>query len=181
MKIKNFRNVLRSANTSVLFFGLIFLSVRGVYAQNGASVSANASATILEGISIVNSSQKDLAFGTIVAGPSSGSVKVAPNGTRTVELNGGQQLASSTAQAAQVILRASPNSAYTITLPSTAVTIVNGAGNVMTVSNFTADPNGSATLNTSGEAMINVGATLNINGNQKPGYYTGTFSVSFAY
>ncbi len=65
----------------------------------------------------------------------------------------------------------------TITLP-TSISLTSGA-NSMTLNNFVSDPPN--TVLGTGKTTVLVGATLNVNANQAPGNYSGTYSITVNY
>ena len=159
----------------------------GVMAQTTATTNdATANATVISPITIANG--LTLEFGKVVAG--AGTVTIAAaDGARTDSVPaltpGGQK---GTVRAATFNVTGDGVSTYAITLPSTDVTLSDGAGvpNTMTVNTFKVAGTGvDSLLNTgvlaAGVATLNVGATLNVAALQAPGAYTGTYSVTVAY
>ena len=158
----------------------------GAMAQSTATTNdATANANVIAPITIANG--LTLEFGNVVAG--AGTVTIAANGTRTDSTTaltpGGQQ---GTIRAATFNMAGEGTSTYAITLPSTDVTLSDGAGtpHTMTVNAFKVAGTGvDSLLNTgvlaAGVATLNVGATLNVAALQAPGAYTGTYSVTVAY
>ena len=69
-----------------------------------------------------------------------------------------------------------PSAAVSVTLPSSAYNVTYGA-NSMNVSNFTSNAGNQIMLNGSGNATINVGATLTVNAGQSIGTYTNTSAL----
>lgn len=121
-----------------------------------------------------------LAFGAFVAG-AGGSVVIAPSGARSA--SGGVVLVSSNAgAAAQFTVSGDPNFTYAITLPANGtVTLGDGAGHSMSVSNFTSSPSLTGQLSGGGSQQLSVGATLNVGNNQPTGAYSGSFIVTVNY
>ena len=75
-----------------------------------------------------------------------------------------------------------PNRQTDITLPASA-TISNGT-QTMTMNAFTSNANGGGKIKlsaTTGQAVLIVGATLNVAANQPVGNYTGTYTVTVAF
>ncbi|MCM3875970.1 MAG: DUF4402 domain-containing protein [Thermoanaerobaculia bacterium] len=119
----------------------------------------------------------DLAFGDLTAGASAGTVRIAPNGNRT-RTGGVTLLASTFDNASFTVATPSGNRGYTIILPGSA-TLTSGGGFTMTVDTFRSNPSGSGTTNAATRTQtLNVGATLQVGANQKPGTYMGTFTVT---
>lgn len=74
-----------------------------------------------------------------------------------------------------------PNVPVSISLPS-SVSLTGNKGGTMTVNNFTGYPSSTQlTLDTAGDANLNVGADLNIGASQLSGIYSGTYSVTVNY
>ncbi|PUZ22822.1 hypothetical protein DCC81_20585 [Chitinophaga parva] len=159
---------------------LVFAAITtSVSAQETAS--ATATATIVTPISIVK--DVDMNFGNVaVQSTAGGTVVLTPAGVRTA--TGGVTLpstATGTITAASFTVTGTGNYTYSITLPSTALTITSGA-NTMTVTNFTSDPLGVGTL-AAGTQTLNVGATLNVSAAQAAGTYVSAtpFDVTVNY
>jgi len=140
-----------------------------------ATSTANASAVILTPISITNNTA--LAFGDVYPDTAAGgTVLLDPTGARTA--GGAAALGATPGAAAQFTVSGQASALYTITLPAAAVTLTSGANN-MTIDSFLSD--GTGTLDGTGNEIINVGATLNVNANQPAGTYSGTFDVTVNY
>ena len=157
------------------------------WAQSTATTNdATANATVIAPIAITNGAT--LEFGNVVAG--AGTVTIAAaDGARTDSTTaltpGGQK---GTVRAATFNVAGEGTSTYAITLPSTDVTLSDGAGtpHTMTVNAFKVAGTGvDSLLNTgvlaAGVATLNVGAKLNVAALQAPGSYTGTYAVTVAY
>ena len=160
----------------------------GAMAQSTATTStATANATVISPITIANGNT--LEFGNVVSG--AGTVVIAASGGRTDSssaLTPGTQ--KGTFRNATFNVTGQDAFTYSITLPSTAVTLSDKATtpNTMTVNAFTvaAGTSGSVsgstgTLTAGGAGVLDVGATLNVNAGQVPGAYTGMYSVTVAY
>jgi hypothetical protein len=117
-----------------------------------------------------------LAFGSLVAVPSVGTVTISSAGSRSVNAvipfgGGGFSPASFTV----TIPAGDPR--FSIVLPSSA-TLADGMGNTMAVDRFESTPaSGKVDRSGTDSATISVGATLHVGGNQPPGSYSGTFLV----
>ena len=142
-----------------------------------ASASTTATATVISPLML--SAVSPLNFGTVVTGGATGSVTVAPSGTRTS--SGGVTLGSSAGVTpAQFSITGQAGSSYSVSLPS-SITLADTASNTMTVDSFTHDLEGSPLLGPLGTGLMNVGATLRVGATQASGVYTGTFSVTVNY
>lgn len=154
------------------------LATQHVKAQNQDDVTATAKATIVQAISIAESSQ--LNFGKIIAASTAGKVAIQTTGIRTIA-SGNIVLFNqgSAHQAGVFTVSGTPNATYYLVFP-TQISLTGPTGSTpMTVEGFVHSANG--TLNSSGEETFNVGATLNVGANQTPGEYTGTYQVTAAY
>ncbi len=147
--------------------------------QGGATATATASATADIVIPLEISKDVDLVFGKIAAGPSAGSVIIATDGSRTG--NGGVTLiaAGNVNSAAQFSLIGYPEATFSIELPA-LITITNG-GYQMNVTDFVSSLGNTSALDVNGVSTLSVGATLNVDADQQPGLYTGSFDITVAY
>lgn len=157
--------------TSALILGI---AAESANAQNPATALANAAATIVQPIAIVNNVH--LNFGNIAAGATAGTVVLSPAGVRTpthVILPN----VTGTVSAAQFTVTGLAGANYSISLPVSVA--LSSGGNSITVNNFTEDA--VTQVLTGGTDTFNVGATLAVGANQAVGLYTGTFNVTVDY
>ncbi|MFN2378829.1 MAG: DUF4402 domain-containing protein [Bacteroidales bacterium] len=162
----------------ILFLSAILLALT-VSSFGQVTETAAASATIVSPISLAHAA--DMYFGNVAVDGTAGTVILAPDGTRTPV--GGVTLPATTGTvtAASFTVGGTNSYTYVITLPG-SITISDGATATMTVDNFTSDPSGTGTLSGTGTQILNVGATLNVDGNQTPGNYTNAaFDVTVNY
>ncbi|HOM62211.1 MAG TPA: DUF4402 domain-containing protein [Dysgonamonadaceae bacterium] len=154
--------------------------IQSVKAQIGsASASASANATIITPIAIAQVA--DLNFGNIVAGIGAGNVTVGTDGIRTSIGDVILPTATpGTVNAAEFTVTGLANATYAITLP-TSIDISTTGGEIMTVTDFTSNPDEAGKLAADGKQTLLVGATLNVGANQPAGAYTGEFSVIVNY
>jgi hypothetical protein len=119
----------------------------------------------------------DLAFGDLTSGATAGTVRITPAGARS--RTGGVTLLASTFGAASFTVSTPSGSRnYTIILPA-STTLTSGGGFTMTVNTFLSNPSGSGTTSAATHTQtLNVGATLQVGANQRPGTYTGMFTVT---
>ena len=153
-----------------------------------AQATANITAQVVQPIAITTVT--DLNFGILSVGTVGGTVVVqpTPGGGCTVSQTGDVDVGSTTgatATCAQFDITGANNAFYSVTLP-TSVTITDGGANSMTVNNFqacsiTTSLCTSYQLDNTGYDQLTVGATLNVNGGQAQGTYTGTFQVTVEY
>ena len=141
-----------------------------------ATATASASATIITPITIVKN--VDMNFGNVAVSASlSGTVVLAPAGTRITGGAGGVTLPSNTGTVAGADFTVSGQASYTyaITLPTTA-TLTDGTNN-MTLAAFTSFPSATGVLSTGGNQDLKVGATLNVAAAQAANVYTNATAV----
>ncbi|MGD1045687.1 MAG: DUF4402 domain-containing protein [Bacteroidota bacterium] len=159
---------------------LLLLVGLSTYAFAQVSATATTSATIVAPIAI--SKTLNMNFGNVAVIASSGTVVLAPAGTRTS--TGGVTLPATagTVTAATFTVTGSSGYTYAITLPASATTIDDGASHTMTVDTWTSNPNSTGTL-TAGTSTLTVGATLNVGASQVAGSYTSAtpFTVTVNY
>ncbi len=161
-----------------LFIALFLSFCQPLSAQSSAGASSTAN--IITPISI--SKSVDMNFGNIaVKSSAGGTVVLNPSGTRTQTGGVTLPVTSGTTSAASFTVTGEGVYTYSITLPSSSLTIANGV-NSMTVSAFTSSPSSTGTL-TAGSQTVKVGATLNVNAAQATGIYTSTspFNVTVNY
>lgn len=157
---------------------VMMLATQQMNAQNQASVTANATATIVNSISIEKID--DLKFGKIIAASTAGQVQIQTNGSRTVAVGNVVLFdQGSDHQAAAFKTIGSPNATYYLSFPEEVSLTGPAESDPMTIEGFVHSATG--TLSGSGEETFNVGATLNVGANQAAGEYAGTFSVTAAY
>jgi hypothetical protein len=164
------------------FFIIAFAAHQMRAQSSSASATAKATATIVAPIKIAKTT--DLSFGNIVAGSSSGTVKIETDNARSysgdVTL---PALSPGTITAAQFMVSGLPNASYSIAVPASIIITREGGTESMLVDNITTTPATSGTLSENGEQIINVGATLHVDANQEEGVYTNEsgMTVTVAY
>ena len=153
----------------VLVLAIVIL---GFAASSFAQVTATASttATIITPIAIAKT--VDMNFGNIAVSPTiAGTVILPTTGART--LTGGVTLpvVTGTVTAASFNVTGDGTSTYSITLPSSSITLTGVPSGTMAVQSFVSNPSGTGTL-TAGAQTIKVGATLTVGAAQPAGVYT---------
>ena len=146
-----------------------------------AALAATATATVtVDVISTIRLNNiTSMVFGDISSSALTGTVVLDPTGTRLS--TGGVTINSAVpGSAATFDVSGDPNTTYTITLPS-SITLTNPLGNSMLVDNFNSAPSISGSLDGSGEQVLQVGGTLNVQSNQIFGSYSGLMSVTVEY
>jgi hypothetical protein len=143
------------------------------------TATATATATIVTPITITFNN--DMNFGNLFSAASIGTVELTPASARNV--GGGVTLAPGGAPAAaQFTVGGTGLVSYSITLPSTDLTLTNAALNTMTVNGWTSTPTTTGTIGAGGTQVLRVGATLNVGASQPAGVYTGpNFTIEVNY
>lgn len=168
-------NVAKRAMAVIAGIAAASLFAATAHAQASATASATASVEIATPISLQNTAGLD--FGVVAAAPGAGTVVVSTAGGVTE--SGGVNVLGGSPAAAAFTVGGQGSYAYSITVPSAAVTLSDGT-NSMTVDNFVDSKGGSSSL-VNGADTFTVGATLNVGANQAAGSYTGSFDVTVAY
>lgn len=165
-----------------MMVGAFLMLTTNVMAQDGATGSATATATIVAPIAIASTIQMN--FGSFAVDAAAGTVVLATDGVRTV--TGGVTLPATagTVTAASFAVTGEGTYTYAITIPSTAYTLTETVGTTetMDVTTFVSDPSVTGAL-TAGAQTILVGATLDVVGAQLAGVYTNAtgFDVTVNY
>ena len=151
-----------------------------------ASSESEAEAIVLRPLSFFK--VNDLDFGDIIASNSAGTVRIAPDGSRSA--SGGVTLAGAGGEPARFAGLGSYNRQVNISLSSNSIWIT-GPGQRMRVRDFEIGSTPTAPLSTNptrfriatplGNYNFPVGATLYVNANQAPGEYSGTFTITLNY
>jgi hypothetical protein len=174
------KNLVLSALAVISFIGF----TGNLFAQ-GASKTQAATAQITTALTFASGS--DLKFGSIAVGASTGTVTLTPaSSTTRTKVGSTTQLVSqgTSPAAAAYTVNGEPGYTFTVTLPSSPVTITNttgSGGETMTVTDFTTDLTSDDGTLTGGTATFYVGGTLNVGAAQVSGAYTGNFDVTVAY
>ena len=160
--------------------------VVGAPAHAQTAASGDAEAIVLRPLSFFK--VNDLDFGSIIASNAAGTVRIAPDGSRSA--SGGATLAGGGGEPARFAGLGSYNRQVNISLSSNSIWIT-GPGQRMRVRDFEIGSTPTAILSTSptrfriatplGNYNFPVGATLEINANQAPGDYSGTFTITLNY
>src|SRR5262249_10199359 len=140
-----------------------------------AAATAAASASIVAPVSITKN--VDMAFGNIAVSGSAGTVVLSTSSNRTSTRGGTLPKTNGTVTSADFTVSGTPGYSFAITLPSSAATLNDGAGNSMTVDGFTSTPSSTGTISGSGSQDLSVGATLHVASSQPAGTYTSSTAV----
>ncbi|GJL77922.1 MAG: hypothetical protein NPINA01_09110 [Nitrospinaceae bacterium] len=173
-------------------FTVVVLLLTGLIAQRvptaqAASETATASAEMVTPLVIVF--QTPLDFGDFTVGPTGGTVIVSPAQFGPKSTTGDVSwITAISAGRGSFGLQGEPNRAYQNTGSQTTVTLSELGGSTMTAnliyfSDTAGGPVSGAggQLNGSGMDVLGFAGTLNVNANQTPGAYTGTFNVTVDY
>lgn len=149
------------------------------FSQASASAQVNTIVNVIEPIKI--GKRVDLNFGNVVSGYQPGSLTLSPDGTRIVQ---GVQISpglQGDVTPAEAVVTHGDNS-YSITLPE-SFTLYNqeNPNQTILINQFTVAPRQTSDIN--GTDILKIGATLNLEANQVPGFYTnsGGFNVTVTY
>lgn len=173
--------------SKILAIAIVMLAFSAATFAQTNTAQATASATIVTPITIVKTA--DMNFGNVMPTATAGTVILAPAGTATYANTSysATPTATATITAATYTVTGTPAATYSVTLPSSAVTLNGSPTGTMTVSNFTSTPDatvaGSGLLDaTLGTQTLRVGATLNVGANQAAGsYVSAAFDVTVNY
>lgn len=152
-----------------------------------ATEQAEARAVLVQRFSFIR--VQDLSFGGIIPGPTGGVVRVTPAGVRTS--TGGVTLTGSAHQPARFAGMGLYNQQVRIRMGSNTIQLT-GPGAPMTVSMWeigstpttqflTTSPRVFRLGSSTGMYNFALGARVNVNANQAPGTYSGTFSITLDY
>ena len=124
-----------------------------------SDATGTASATVIAPIAVTQSTAME--FGSIAPTAAAGSIVMATDGTRSAT---NVDILAGTSAAAAFGVTGSGTQSYSVSLPSSAITLSDGA-NSMTVDAFDHDAGATPAL-AGGVGSFNVGATLNVGANQ---------------
>lgn len=179
---------------------LAAVSIFAPHSAMAAQATANATATIQQAVDIYKNTDNtytggDLAFGTLLALGTNGTVTIDPTKAHASQrsVSNVTPISETTGLtkygAAEFICTGAKSTNFTITVPTASTTIKDNGGtgsNSMTVTDFTAGNltasiSGGTLDSSTGTSNFYVGGTLNVGANQAAGTYTGTFNVTVAY
>ena len=179
-----FRPLYAQRGFAALVLSLAPVAAPPALAQN--STQGQADAIVLRPLSFFK--VNDLDFGSIIASGNSGTVRLAPDGTRT--RTGGATLVGNDGEPARFAGLGTPNRQVNISLGANSIWIT-GPGQRMRVRDFEIGSTPTAILSTTptrftiataaGNYNFPVGATLEVGANQTPGDYAGTFTITLNY
>ena len=155
----------------------------------GFSLTSNAQNSATSGATTASATTgTEMSFGQVVAGATSGTVELAPAGTRTE--GGGVTFSpgiTGSPTASSFTVTGEIGYTYSVTLPSSAITLTGTSGaaavapaKTMTAGTFTKSIT-TGDLATDGTETFTVGATLNVDAAQATGGYEGSYTVQVDY
>lgn len=150
-----------------------------VFSQASATSIVNARVRVVEPIKITKS--VDLDFGNVIGSFTTGTLTLDPNGIRTVN---GVQISNAVpgdVTAAEAIVTHNNNN-YSISLPESFTLYNSENPNLfLLINQFRVQPVSNAGDQSSD--ILKIGATLNLDANQLPGFYTNSagFNVTVSY
>ena len=166
-----FYKFLLATGTTVLTAGLFSTYV------SAATVTGNASATVKIPLSIALGTNA-MNFGDVAGDAVDDTTVVLTTGGTTSSADGAST--AGTPLAGDYDVSGEGTLGYTITLPDDVTVTLTGPGTAMPVTGFADSLGGTGAL-TAGSQSFTVGATLNINGGQTAGAYSGTYDVIVNY
>lgn len=156
------------------YTGMGTVSYRADKGPTIPDINLNLSITLASKVSLEN--RQNLDFGEMVSPVGDGIVVLSTNGERTA--SGITLTGTITPKQGQFALTGIPN--LTVTVGSIAPTTLSNGKDNLTVTNFVTDYT-TYTLDASGNALMNIGATLQVPANVSDGNYTGTYTVMVSY
>lgn len=173
---------LRAAGAAV---AILAIGIAWTPPAPAASDDGDISATVVRPIAIAAANA--LRFGSFSTATAGDTVTISTAGGRT--FSGTALGVTSTVGQATFNVTGEGSLTYSITLPVGSVNITTDDGGsadeIIAVSNFLSDPATTGTLSGSlgaaGSETLNVGARLTTVASQRPGLYTGVFSVTVQY
>jgi len=163
--------------SAILLLFLLF-SLQGS-SQASAISTVTARVRVVEPIKLTKS--VDLDFGNVIGSFTTGTLTLDPDGIRTVN---GVQISNAVpgdVTAAEAIVTHNNNN-YSISLPESFILYNSENPNqILLINQFTVQPLPNA--GEEGSDILKIGATLNLEANQLPGYYTNSagFNVTVSY
>lgn len=143
-------------------------------AQQTSSDVVATNATVITPIAVAGNTP--LSFGDIVGTTAGGTITISTDGTRAASVNDLVMTSQSgTVSAAQFTVTGQDGYSYSLSVPSAAYAITNGATGTMDVDTFTTNESGTLT---GGSEIVNIGATLTVGASQEAGNYTSPDGLS---
>lgn len=175
-----------------LLLAFLALAASSAHAQS-STFSATTEVALVEPLTLVNLNSLD--FGSVAATTTAGTVTMTPAASPTCTAAGGVTHFG-TCQPAQFLGYGATGMVFRVKLPVGRQTTITGPGGSILIDNMKVDGNPELTLiqinnsqgfvryriaSANGIFHFRVGGRLNVNANQLPGYYSGTFEVRLDY
>jgi len=142
------------------------------------ATQATNTATVVRPVSVVKT--KDMDFGALTV-TTAGTAVIEPNAD-TISATGGVLLAGGTPHSAEFLGSAESSQVVNIRVPNQPSTLTRvGGTETVILSNFTLQGQSKRAIAAATSFAFRVGGTLNVNANQVPGTYAGTFTVTVQY
>jgi hypothetical protein len=168
MKMKNVYLSLASAVLLMAFAG-----------KANAQTTAYASTTAVLVTPISISKTTDMHFGTVAASGTAGTVELDYSDARVATGGASLPAGSVTQKTAVFTVTGESNSGFSISIPSSAITLTGSVSGTMTVDNFACDA-GAATTLSGGTKVLKVKGILNVPANTVAGTYSNNLGNSSA-
>ena len=175
------RMTFSAASKSGTYTGSVRIEVSGLLS---GTTGVNLPVTLTLWDSLKVNEISPLSFGVLDINSGASVVRLnAQSGIRSIVSGVGNVVPAATpaSTAGRFKITGQPSVQVSLSLPST-ITLTGNKGGTMMVNNFTGYPSSTQlSLDTSGDATLNVGADLNIGSSQLSGTYNGTYSVTINY
>jgi len=140
------------------------------------TATANAIATVKVASSFTIIKKVDLNFGTVSASPQAGMIKLSTDGTTIV--NGGVTIIdSSLISPASFQVNGPADTSFSIGLPGW-IGLRNEQNQEVDLYEIISNPSGNGLLDSTGKAILLVGASITVDANQGEGIYQGNIEVT---
>jgi hypothetical protein len=158
-----------------LFLVAILLVTVSALSFGQVTVTASTSVNVVTpiGMTLVN----NMNFGNIATNGSAGTVVLSTGSIRTPGTGVSLPAATGTVTAASFDVTGSGTFTYTITIPSSPISLTGGPTSGVTVGTFISAPSGTGAL-TAGAQTLLVGATLNLPANTAAGAYSNASDLA---
>jgi hypothetical protein len=178
------KKTIRLSAAGVAMFAALGLST----AAHADTEPADATAEVLDALILTNTAGLD--FGSMVI---TGAGTVSLDGDNLIDCSNANITCSGTTTAATFDVTGTASKAVTIILPSTDVNLrhpsydplVSTGEHTIVLNGFTSNENGATgpevVLDAAGDGTFGVGGTINLDGSEVPGVFTGTFNVTVEY
>jgi len=147
------------------------IAILGFSAVSFGQVTATASTSAIIITPIAIEKKVDMSFGNVSVSATGGTVILATNSTRTKTGGVTLPIVAGTVTSAKFTVTGLGTSTYSISLPTSDITLSDGATHTMTVGTFVSNPATTGTL-ASGTQDVYVGGTLAVGALQAAGTYT---------